>query len=226
MNKRKLPKAIRRTTDELRQAAAEPGPNAGEQSSAHTMQQEQPNDVGAAAQSSVREREPIELTTMPLGNAPLAAAPTVTRTELTPLSRLPAPLEVNAVRRRSQAYSIVERHATYSAAGGIIPVPIANVASVTAIIVRMVKRLSSLYGVPFERDRARAIVVALAGGTMPTGLAAVTTSTLYDLVPGAGFIGLAVSSVAAVACTRNIGRIFVEHFEGGATLHDISIAKS
>jgi hypothetical protein len=58
---------------------------------------------------------------------------------------------------------------------------------------------------------------------MPTGLAAVTTSTLYYLVPGAAFIGLAVSSVAAVACTRNIGRVFVEHFESGATLQDISV---
>ena len=40
----------------------------------------------------------------------------------------------------TQAIAIVERHATYSAAGGIIPVPLVNVASVTAIIVRMVRR--------------------------------------------------------------------------------------
>ena len=98
--------------------------------------------------------------------------------------------------------------------------PIVNVASITAIIVRMVRVLSNLYGVPFERDRARAVVVALAGGTLPTGFAAVTASTLYYVVPGAALIGLAVSSVTAVACTRNIGRIFVDHFESGATLSD------
>ncbi|MGA7490494.1 MAG: DUF697 domain-containing protein [Xanthobacteraceae bacterium] len=126
-----------------------------------------------------------------------------------------------ASRRRSLANAVVERHAAYAAFGGIIPVPIANVAGVTAVIVRMVKVLSGLYGVPFERDRARAIVIGLMGGTMPTGLAAVTTSTLVSLVPGSGLIGLAVSSVAAIACTRGIGRIFVEHFEGGATLHDL-----
>jgi hypothetical protein len=57
---------------------------------------------------------------------------------------------------------------------------------------------------------------------MPTGFAAVTSSTLYYLVPVSAIIGLAVSSVAAVACTRGIGRIFVEHFESGAGLSDQS----
>ena len=86
----------------------------------------------------------------------------------------------------------------------------------------MVKMLSDLYGVPFERDRARAVVIGLVGGTMPTGFAAVTTSTLFYIVPATTLIGLAVSSVTAVACTRSIGRIFVEHFESGATLDDFS----
>ena len=99
--------------------------------------------------------------------------------------------------------------------------PIVNVAGVTAIILRMVRKLSTLYGVPFERDRARAIVVALAGGTMPTGFAAVTSSTLQYVVPGAALLGLAVSCVTATACTRHIGRIFVDHFERGETLYDL-----
>jgi uncharacterized protein (DUF697 family) len=115
----------------------------------------------------------------------------------------------------------VERHAAYAAVGGIIPVPIANVASITAVIVRMVKVLSGLYGVPFQRDRARAMVIGLMGGTVPTGLAAVTTSTLVSFIPVSSLIGLAVSSVTAIACTRSIGRIFIEHFESGATLHDL-----
>jgi uncharacterized protein (DUF697 family) len=124
-------------------------------------------------------------------------------------------------RRRWQANRIVERHAVYSGLGGFIPVPLANVASITAVIVRMVKVLSGLYGVPFESDRARAIVIGLMGGAMPTGLATATTSTLVYIVPASGLIGLAVSSLTAAACTRSIGRIFVAHFESGATLHDL-----
>ena len=131
--------------------------------------------------------------------------------------------ETEAVRRRSLASTIVERHATYAAVGGILPVPIVNVAGVAAVIVRMVKVLSDLYAVPFERDRARAIVVGMMGGAVPTGLAAVTTSTLYYIVPGSVLIGLAVSSITAAACTRGIGRVFVEHYESGATLRDLAI---
>jgi hypothetical protein len=35
-----------------------------------------------------------------------------------------------------------------------------------------------------------------------------------------------VSSVTAAACTRSIGRIFVEHFENGASLVDLHVAES
>jgi uncharacterized protein (DUF697 family) len=118
------------------------------------------------------------------------------------------------------AHAIVNRHAAYSAVGGIIPLPLANFAGVTTVIVRMVKVLSDHYGVPFERDRARAIVVGLVGGAMPTGVAAVTTSALFYILPPSALMGLAVSSITAATFTRSVGRIFIEHFEGGATLDD------
>ena len=127
---------------------------------------------------------------------------------------------VDAAKRLTQARAIVERHATYSAVGGILPLPIASVAGITTIIIRMVKMLSSLYGVPFERDRAPAIVAGLVGGATPTGFAAVTTSTLFYVVPSGLLLSTVVSAISAVACTRSIGRVFIEHFEGGATLND------
>jgi uncharacterized protein (DUF697 family) len=132
---------------------------------------------------------------------------------------------VDAAKRLTQARAIVERHATYSAVGGILPLPIASVAGITTIIIRMVKMLSTLYGVPFERDRARAIVAGLVGGATPTGFAAVTTSTLFYVVPSGLLLGTVVSAISAVACTRSIGRVFIEHFESGATLNDFRAPK-
>jgi len=73
--------------------------------------------------------------------------------------------------RRRLAEAVVERHANYSALGGVIPLPIVNFGVVTAIIVRMVKALTDIYGVPFEHDRARAIVLGLIGGLTPTAAA-------------------------------------------------------
>jgi uncharacterized protein (DUF697 family) len=214
VSKKTLPKAIRPKTDTSPEASA--GPAAGEQHEAPAARpaafSERPDSRAAAVKagrvSDVVEAVPVQGHSSP---APPALAPTT-----------PMGARINVTRRRSQANVIVERHTAYAAVGGIIPVPIANVASITAVIVRMVKLLSDLYGIPFERDRARAIVVGLMGGAMPTGLGAVTTSTLFYVVPGSGLIGLAVSSIAAVACTRSIGRIFVEHFESGSSLDDLS----
>jgi uncharacterized protein (DUF697 family) len=213
--KKSLPKAIRTTTVDAREASAGPGAS------------EQRERLAVAATSSER------LDSRPAAAKPVHASGIIDEPPGAPAQASPAspsalvrmaPMGagIDAPRRRMQANSIVERHTAYAAVGGIIPVPIVNVASITAVIVRMVKRLSDLYGIPFERDRARAIVVGLMGGAMPTGLGAVTTSTLFYVVPGSGLVGLAVSSIAAVACTRSIGRIFVEHFETGSSLHDLS----
>jgi uncharacterized protein (DUF697 family) len=116
----------------------------------------------------------------------------------------------------------VDRHAAYSAIGGIIPLPLANFASVTTVVVRMVKVLSDHYGVPFERDRTRAIVVGLVGGAMPTGVATVTMSALIYVLPPTALMGLAVSCITAAAFARSVGRIFIEQFERGATLNDFA----
>src|SRR6516162_7481147 len=201
MNKKKLPKAIRPTADDAYQTSSFSETNDLHKAPARVFEAHEPKPDATGVGESVH------LNKMPL------TAPSRGR-------------NVDHERRKSVARTIVERHATYSAVGGIIPLPIVNIASVTAVIVRMVKMLSDLYGVPFERDRARAIVVGLVGGTMPTGFAAVTTSTFFYVVPSGALMGLVVSSITAIACTRSIGRIFIEHFESGATLHDLSIEES
>ncbi|HET7255902.1 MAG TPA: DUF697 domain-containing protein, partial [Xanthobacteraceae bacterium] len=202
MSKKALPKAIRRMTDDTPEVIVVPGANGQHETPVPAASPtERSNDRIAANPAQVSDV---------VCAVPVQAASSPTPTALVRPASMGA--AVDATGRRSPALKIVERHAVYAAVGGIIPVPIANVAGVTAVIVRMVKVLSDLYGTPFERDRARAIVVGFMGGAMPTGLGAVTTSTLGYIVPGSGILGLAVSSVTAVACTRSIGRIFVEHF--------------
>jgi uncharacterized protein (DUF697 family) len=121
-----------------------------------------------------------------------------------------------AAKRRSFARKIIERHRTYAAVGGLLPLPVVNIAGVTAINVRMVQQLCELYQVPFRRDRARALIVSLVGGAAPAGFGAATSSTLMWIVPGGLLVGLGVSALAAGALTRAIGQVFVEGFENGA----------
>jgi uncharacterized protein (DUF697 family) len=212
VSKKRLPNAIMHPIDGMREATTT-GDGAKEWRGALTAiaASNQAEDGRAAAPQSAPVAEVIDGTqarSRPVMATPARPARTSTATDV--------------AKRRAQARAIVARHATYSAVSGIVPLPLANAAGITTIIIRMVNMLSDLYGVPFERDRARAIIVGLVGGTMPSGLGAVTTSTLFYVVPSGALMGLAVSSITAVACTRSIGRIFIEHFESGATLHDLS----
>ena len=183
MNKKKFPKAVLRTADQMREAGAAP-------------KSESPDNVIEMVPKSEAA-----------STANIAAAST----------------DPAAALRRRQAVAIVERYANYSAIGGAIPVPLANAAAITALLVRMVKSLSELYGVPFERNRTRSVVIALMGGALPTGFATIATSTITLFVPGLNVLGLAVSSVTSGAYARSIGQLFIEHFENGATVDFRSI---
>ena len=186
MNKKKFPKAVLQTADQMREAGASDAPM-------------------PAAIDNVIEMVPKS------GPAAAESEPDA------------APADPATALRRRKAVAIVERYANYSAIGGAIPIPLANAAAITALLVRMVKALSELYAVPFERNRTRSVVIALMGGALPTGLATIATSTLTLLVPGLNLIGLAVSSVTSGAYARSIGQLFIEHFENGASLDIRSI---
>ncbi len=126
--------------------------------------------------------------------------------------------KIEASLRRRRATAIVERHANYSAIGGFIPLPIANVAAITAVIMRMVRELNKLYGEPIGHERAYAIAIGLMGGIIPSGFAKLATSTIAPFVPGYNLLGLAVSSVAASTYARSVGRVLIDHFESAAAL--------
>lgn len=187
MTRKKLPKAITHGSEDLREIAAATVPD----EEAPTLRMVSPQPLKA--------------------DAGISALPIVTAS----LPSISAGSEPLATRRRALARRIVERYKLLAAVGGLFPLPIVNVAGVTAIILRMVKTLSDLYGVPFERDRTQSIIIGLMGGAAPTGVAAATASTLAFVVPGGGVVGLAVSSLTAAALTRGIGLVFVERFENG-----------
>jgi uncharacterized protein (DUF697 family) len=186
MTRKQLPKAIRRTDADLRVVSA------GADVEAPARHNGTPHEF-AEAQPEVWAESPVP------ANDPLPA-----------VSSISQPL---AERRLREAFKIVERHKMYAGLGGLFPMPAVNVVAVTAIILRMVKSLSDLYGVSFERDKTRSIIFGLMGGAAPTGLGAATTSTLAVVVPGAAAVGIAVASIAAASLTRRIGTSFIERFE-------------
>ena len=188
MKRKQLPRAIRRSDDDLRAIAA-----VAEEEAPVRQPMASPDNV-SAIEAAAFER--------PVANDQL---PTVS-----------IYVDGYAARRRARARSIVERHKTFAAIGGLFPLPIVNVAGVTAVMLRMVKQLSDLYGVPFERDRTRSLIVGLVGGAVPTGLGTATASTLAFVLPAHALVGLGVSAISAGALTRGIGLVFLDHFESAS----------
>ena len=211
MKRKPLPKAITRSIANLQQLAA--GFAADEQGRV-------PPHVAREARSVAFDAVEPE----PKSEAAPAAMPD---TVINPIRRESSGPQLEpkscvdplAARRRALARRIVDRHKNYAAAGGLVPLPAANIASVTAINLRMVKQLSELYGVPFQRDRTRSLIIALIAGTVPTGAGLAASSILMWIVPGGLVWGLGAAALTAGALTRGIGLVFVDSFEAAIAEH-------
>ena len=93
---------------------------------------------------------------------------------------------------------------------------VVNIAAITVVLVRMVRELNKLYGVPFERNRAYSLVIGLVGGVMPARLATVVSSAVGACRAGLqsgrarGLIG------HRIGLSRRIGRMLIDRLESEA----------
>jgi uncharacterized protein (DUF697 family) len=213
MRRKPLPKAITRSIANLQQLAA--GFAADEQGRVppHVTQDAQPMAFDAVEPEPKSEAAAAAMPDNVIN--PIRQTPSQPRLE--PKSHRADPL---AARRRALARRIVDRHKNYAAAGGLVPLPAANIVSVTAINLRMVKQLSELYGVPFQRDRTRSLIIALIAGAAPTGAGLAASSTLMWIVPGGLVWGLGAAALTAGALTRGIGLVFIDSFEAALAEHN------
>jgi uncharacterized protein (DUF697 family) len=199
MSRKPLPKAIRRPVTNLRDFAADAA-----------VEVEAPAPAAPAA-NGTSER----------GAAEHGAAEPALAVSSAPIANDSAPLmtqeaKLAAAKRRAAAHRIVSRYKNFAALGGLVPLPVANIASVTAVNLRMVKQLSDLYQVPFQRDRTRALLVGMIGGAVPTGVGTATSATMMLVMPGGLFLGMGAAALTAGALTRAIGLVFIESFETAA----------
>ena len=203
MRRKPLPKAITRSIANLQQIAA--GFAADEQGRVppHAPRQAAAQSVAFDAVEPEPNLEPLQSMTE-IASAPRRADGSEPKTRAA---------DQLAARRRALARRIVDRHKNYAAAGGFVPLPAVNIASVTAVNLRMVRQLSELYGVPFQRDRTRSLIIALIAGAAPTGAGLAASSTLMWIIPGGLVWGLGAAALTAGALTRGIGLVFVDSFE-------------
>jgi len=124
--------------------------------------------------------------------------------------------------RDELATRLIERFALWSGVAGLVPIPFVDVAAVGGLQIQMLRRLSQIYGVPFSKNRGKAVIASLAGSLIPaaSGIGAVS---MLKTVPIAGTIaGAVVMPALSAGATFAIGKAFVQHFASGGTLLDFN----
>lgn len=124
--------------------------------------------------------------------------------------------------KRDEANTIVRNHVLLSIGGGLIPVPLLDMAAVTGLQVSMLERLAALYGVKYSRSIGRSFVTALTGSTV-----AKLGSSLVKALPGIGTVvgGVAMSATSG-ASTYAVGQVAIQQFEANRDLWDVDLGKA
>lgn len=122
--------------------------------------------------------------------------------------------------RLVRARSLTKNYILASAGIGLIPLPLADLAGVMALQVKLVHGLAKVYEVPFKENVTKSLLASLLSGASSVigvmGLASLakTIPVLGTLAGGGGV------AVTAASVTFATGEVFTRHFESGGTLLD------
>jgi uncharacterized protein (DUF697 family) len=124
-----------------------------------------------------------------------------------------------------QSTKIINDHVTFSLIGGAIPIPVVDIAAVTAIQLDMIQKLAELHSVDFNKERVKSLISALVGATIGTSIGRIGASAV-KAIPGIGTIlGIGSQVIFSGATTYALGHVFSDHFAGKGTLFDFDVSK-
>lgn len=108
----------------------------------------------------------------------------------------------------------------WSMGAGFIPFPLADLFTVGAIQLDLIRQLCKIYEIDFKEEEGKAIVTSLTSSM----IAKIGARTAIKLIPGIGtIIGGVTMSVLSGASTYAVGKAFQTHFEKGGTILDIDL---
>lgn len=122
---------------------------------------------------------------------------------------------------------IIRKHVAYAAGSGLIPIPLFDIAAVTAVQIKMVRDLTNLYGIPFTETRLKAFVTALISGVGSEQLGRRVLGSFLKTIPVIGPIaGAASVPILSGATTYAVGQVFRKHFQSGGNLINFNPEKA
>ena len=114
---------------------------------------------------------------------------------------------------------IVHRYMAISAGAALIPVAGLDVAALAGIHVGLIKQLCEHYDVDFTEHTARNVLIGVAGSVVPGMVGSILGRRILGMLPlTSAVFGWTLMSAGSAAFSYAIGRLFIEHFEGGGTL--------
>ncbi len=120
------------------------------------------------------------------------------------------------------ATSLLNKYIWWSMGAGLLPVPMLDMAVLTAAQIKMLHDLSKHYGIEFSDNMGKSIVASLVGTVAVDYASRSTVNSWLKTVPVIGIIGQLSVPVYSGAMTYAIGKIFIQHFESGGTFLDFN----
>ena len=118
------------------------------------------------------------------------------------------------MQRAAEIDQLISRHVGFAMGAAAVPLPLVDIAAVTAVQIALTEQLARRYRVAADPARLRAAALALAGATA----ARIGASAVKGL-PGVGFwLGGAAQMSLAGAATYALGHALRDHFEASGSL--------
>jgi uncharacterized protein (DUF697 family) len=128
--------------------------------------------------------------------------------------------------RDELAEQLVSRFSAWSAAAGVIPVPVVDVVAIGGLQLQMLRRLAQIYDVPFSDNRGKSILASLIGSVIPASVGPAATVGVWSALKFVPVLGTSVAALTMPALsagsTYAVGRVFIKHFASGGTLLDFN----
>lgn len=134
------------------------------------------------------------------------------------------PIESSRDVRYQIAIKTIKKWANWSTVSGLVPIPLADLALVSGIQVKLIASLCKIYGVPFRKDGAKAVLNGVVGGGAIAFSSKYLAKLLVKNIPVVGFAAHMVTQQAiSYASTHAIGLVLIRHFEKNGKLSDLNL---
>ncbi len=130
------------------------------------------------------------------------------------------------IKRIDKAHACFKNYTMGAIAVGFVPVPLADMAALSAIQLKMIHSIANIYDVPFSKNIVKSIIGSTLGGSVAVTLA-LPVASFIKLIPVIGQTsGMLSTAAIGAASTYAVGKVFAEHFESGGTFLDFDEEKA